>query len=144
MKTWAVGDNKFVFDGTTGFWNHSVVYPGFSLQSFTEMYARAHVPITVCPSYPHRHVTQYPTLDAIQSGLSDGKPGLLRGQLHRRIEMLRGHMDGNVAFPWGLSYLGFKTGSRLGRFVYKGHYLPRPNAFGPELQLVPNREGWSR
>lgn len=37
----------------------------------------------------------------------DGTAGLLRGDLHSRIEMPRGHMDGNITFPWGLSYSGF-------------------------------------
>ena len=37
----------------------------------------------------------------------NGKAGLLRGQLHSRVEMPRGLMIGNVSFPWGESYPGF-------------------------------------
>ena len=37
IKTWAVGDNKLTFDGTTGFWNHSMTHEGFSFHSFTDM-----------------------------------------------------------------------------------------------------------
>ena len=47
IKTWAIGDNKLVFDGTTGSWSHSIVYPGFSFQGHTDMYARVHISITV-------------------------------------------------------------------------------------------------
>jgi hypothetical protein len=47
VKTWAVGDNKLIFDGTTGYWNHSMTYPGFSFQSHTEMYAPIHILISV-------------------------------------------------------------------------------------------------
>ena len=53
IKTWAVGDNKLTFDGTTGYWNHSMVTPGFSFQSFTDMYALVHISITVSLAYSH-------------------------------------------------------------------------------------------
>ena len=30
--------------------------------------------------------------------------GLLRGDLHSRIEIPRGHLEGDVTYPWGLRY----------------------------------------
>jgi len=39
----------------------------------------------------------------------DGKTGLLRGQLYTRVEIPRGHIDGNVTYPWGQSYTGLKS-----------------------------------
>ena len=39
----------------------------------------------------------------------NGQAGLLRGDLHSRIEMPRGHMAGNVTFPWGQSHPGFNA-----------------------------------
>ena len=47
VKTWAIGDIKLAFDGNTGSWNHSIVRPGFSLQSHIDMYARFHISISV-------------------------------------------------------------------------------------------------
>lgn len=47
MKLWAVGDNRFTFDGTTtGTWGYSMTQPGFSFQSQTEMYVRVHIPVS--------------------------------------------------------------------------------------------------
>ena len=51
VKTWAVGDNKLVFDGNTGDWSHSVVHRGFSFQSHIHMYARVRIFISVCLTY---------------------------------------------------------------------------------------------
>ena len=53
VKTWSIGDNKLIFDGATRYWNHSMVHPGFSFQSFTNMYALVHISISICPTYPH-------------------------------------------------------------------------------------------
>jgi hypothetical protein len=38
----------------------------------------------------------------------NGEAGLLRGDLHSRIEIPRGHFDGDVTYPWGQSYTGIK------------------------------------
>jgi len=51
VKTWTLGDNKMIFDGNTGGWSHSMAHPGFSFQSHTDMYARVHISISVCPAY---------------------------------------------------------------------------------------------
>jgi len=51
VKTWAVGDNKLVFDGNTGDWSHSIVYPGLTFQSHIHMYARVHISISVWLTY---------------------------------------------------------------------------------------------
>ena len=34
----------------------------------------------------------------------NGEVGLLRGELHSRIEISRGHIEGDVTYPWGLRY----------------------------------------
>ena len=51
VKTWAIGDNKLVFDENSGDWSYSLTRPGFSLQSNVHMYARVHVFISVFPTY---------------------------------------------------------------------------------------------
>ena len=51
VKTWAVGDNKLVFDGNTGDWSHSIASQGFSFQSHIHMYARVHISTSVCLTY---------------------------------------------------------------------------------------------
>jgi len=34
----------------------------------------------------------------------NGEVGLLRGELYSRIEIPRGHIEGDVTYPWGLRY----------------------------------------
>ena len=60
----AFEDNKFIFDRTTGYWNRSVVYPGFSFQSQTrtQMYGRVCIPTSVWPFYSNMR-SRNPTLD---------------------------------------------------------------------------------
>jgi hypothetical protein len=53
IKTWAVGDNQLIFDGSTGDWNSYLANPGFTFDSFIDMYALVHIPTTVCPDYSH-------------------------------------------------------------------------------------------
>lgn len=67
VKTWAIGDNKLVFDGKTGDWNHSIAHPGFSFQSHIHMYVRVYISISVCPAYLVTQ-SQSPTRDAIHPG----------------------------------------------------------------------------
>ena len=38
----------------------------------------------------------------------NGEVGLLRGDLHSRIEIPRGHLEGDVTYPWGLRYPNLK------------------------------------
>ena len=38
----------------------------------------------------------------------NGTAGLLRGQLHARVEIPRGNIQDNVTHPWGQSYIGLE------------------------------------
>ena len=38
----------------------------------------------------------------------NGTAGLLRGQLHARVEIPRGNIQDNVTYPWGQSYIGLE------------------------------------
>jgi len=67
VKTWAIGDNKLVFDGKTGDWNHSIAHTGFSFQSHIHMCVRVHISISVHPAYMVTR-SQSPTRDAIHPG----------------------------------------------------------------------------
>jgi len=51
VKTWAIGDNKLVFDGNTGDWSHSIVHQELSFRSHIHMYARVHISISVWLTY---------------------------------------------------------------------------------------------
>jgi len=100
----------------------------------------------------HRHVRTcsyfYHRLSCL---LTHGHTTPLSHHGRHSTRMPRGYMDGNVTFPWGLSYQNLRavtqalledeTGPKLCRFVCEGHFLAHPSAFCPERQLVPSREG---
>ena len=67
VKTWAIGDNKLVFDENTGDWSHSIARQGFSFQSHIHMYAPVHLFINVCLTYMVA-LLQSLTRDAIHPG----------------------------------------------------------------------------
>ena len=67
VKTWAIGDNKLMFDGNTGDWSQSIAHQGFSFQSQIHMYARVHIYISVCLTYMVT-LPQSLTRDAIHPG----------------------------------------------------------------------------
>ena len=67
VKTWAIGDNKLVFDGNTGDWSHSIVHLGLSFRSRIHMYAPVHISINVYLTYMVK-LLQSLTRDAIHPG----------------------------------------------------------------------------
>jgi len=96
VKTWAIGDNKLVFDGNTGDWSHSIVHQGLSFQSRIHMYARIHISISVCPTYMVT-LPQSLTRDAIHSGHGrrGGTPARRPSQQNRntaRVSRRRCHL----------------------------------------------------
>jgi len=87
VRTWAIGDNKLVFDENTGDWSHSIARQGFSFRSRIHMYARVHIFINVCLTYMVKFPSPSPGTPF--TPVMDGEVGLLRGDFHSRIEIPR-------------------------------------------------------